>query len=207
MNTLIDLTHTIENLMPVYPGDDETVLSQSRNLQIDKYNNFYLKINMHAGTHIDGSMHLTESNTYISQIPLESLIGRGCLINASCQSNIDYKEEYESIIKENDIVLIYTGHDKKFYTPDYFNDYPVISDTMADLFVRKKVKLIGIDTPSPDVYPFKIHNILFNNNIFIIENLTNLQYLISAEKFEVLALPLKIKADSSVLRVIARIFL
>lgn len=205
MSIIVDLTHTIENLMPVYPGDDETLLSQSRYLETDKYNNFILKINMHAGTHIDGPMHLTKSNVYISQIPLEQLIGAGCLINAYGQSSIYYKEEYEEIISENDIVLIYTGHDKKFYTSDYFESYPVIEESMADLLIRKKIKLLGIDSPSPDIYPFNIHNALFNNNILIIENLTNLKELVSAESFEIIALPLKLNADSSILRIVARI--
>jgi kynurenine formamidase len=205
MNNFIDLTHTIENLMPVYPGDDETILLQSRKLEVEKYNNFYLKVNMHAGTHIDGPMHLTKSSTYIYQLPLERLIGKGCLINACGQSSIPYKAEYEYLIKESDIVLIYTGHDKKFKTDGYFNSYPIIEEPLADLLVRKNIKLLGIDSPSPDVYPFKIHNILFSSNIPIIENLTNLQELLYAENFEVIALPLKIKADSSILRVIAKI--
>lgn len=205
MHTIIDLTHTIDNKLPVYPGDDETNLSQSRFLERDKYNNFNLKINMHAGTHIDGPMHLTESSTYISEILLEQLTGRASLINAYAQSSIYYKDEYETIIRENDIVLIYTGHDKKFYTDEYFECYPIIEDSMVDLLIRKNIKLLGIDSPSPDKYPFSIHNALFENNILIIENLTNLQELVSAGEFEVIALPLKVKADSSILRVIAKL--
>lgn len=72
------------------------------------------------------------------------------------------------------------------------------------MLVRKRVKMIGLDTPSPDKIPFEIHKYLFQNNILIIENLTNLEKLIDGENFEVIALPLKIRADSSIARVIAR---
>lgn len=63
---IIDLTHLIQDGMPVYPGDTETVLVQSRHLQTDHYSNHQLSINMHAGTHIDGPMHLLDSKKYIN---------------------------------------------------------------------------------------------------------------------------------------------
>ena len=65
--------------------------------------------------------------------------------------------------------------------------------------------MLGIDTPSPDNFPFDIHKMLLNNNILIIENMTNLDKLLFIEEFELIALPLKIKADSSLLRAVARI--
>jgi kynurenine formamidase len=71
--------------------------------------------------------------------------------------------------------------------------------------VEKKIKMIGMDTPSPDRYPFKIHKLLFENNIYILENLTNLDQLLNIDRFEVIAFPLKINADSSITRAVARI--
>ena len=50
MKKLIDLTHIIEDKLPVYPGDDETRLYQTKHLEIDKYNNHRLEISMHSGT-------------------------------------------------------------------------------------------------------------------------------------------------------------
>lgn len=54
MPKFIDLTRIIEDGMAVYPGDDETILRQSRQLDKDGYNNHRLEISMHSGTHIDG---------------------------------------------------------------------------------------------------------------------------------------------------------
>jgi len=48
---------------------------------------------------------------------------------------------------------------------------------LGDFFVEKKIKLLGMDLPSPDKYPFRIHKKLLENNILIIENLTNLSEL------------------------------
>jgi len=65
--------------------------------------------------------------------------------------------------------------------------------------------MVGLDMPSPDKYPFEVHKLLFAKNILIAENLTNVEQLLHVESFEVIALPLYIKADSSIARIIARI--
>lgn len=72
------------------------------------------------------------------------------------------------------------------------------------MLVRKEIKMIGFDMPSPDKYPFEVHKCLFKGKILIAENLTNLEKLLDVGEFEVIALPLNIKADSSIARVIAR---
>jgi kynurenine formamidase len=202
---IIDLSHIIQDGMPVYPGDTETELVQSKYIQKDYYNNHQMTINMHAGTHIDGPMHLMECNEYLNEFPLENFIGEGCLLDVSMETIIDYKEEYEHLIKQEQIVILYTGHSKFYGQAKYFSDYPILTVAFAELLVRKKVKMIGLDTPSPDKYPFEIHKCLFQNKILITENLTNVEQLLTVKSFEVIALPLHIRADSSIARVVARI--
>ncbi len=65
--------------------------------------------------------------------------------------------------------------------------------------------MIGLDWASPDHEPYPMHQILLRNNILILENLTNLNLLLSEPVFEIFAFPLKINADSSLVRVVARI--
>ncbi|WP_088105870.1 cyclase family protein [Halalkalibacter urbisdiaboli] len=201
----IDLTQLIKDGMPVYPGDSESKLVQSSFLEKDFYTNHELTINMHTGTHIDGPMHLTDTNVYINEFPLDTFIGEGCLLNVTGEKSIDYKEVYEQQIKEKQIVILYTGHSKYFGQEKYYNEYPVLTKAFADLLVRKQVKMVGMDTPSPDQYPFDIHKLFFRNQILIIENLTNVAKLENAKSFEIMALPLHIQSDSSIARVVARI--
>lgn len=202
---IIDLSHLIKDSLPVYPGDPETHLIHTKKIKTDKYNSHQLQISMHSGTHIDGPMHMVDCTKYLNEYPLHTFIGDGCLLNVYKETTIEYKEEYEHQIKENQIVLLYTGHSNWFGQSEYFSSYPVISSEFAELLVRKRIKMIGMDTPSPDKFPFEIHKYLFENNILIIENLTNLKELVDVESFEVIALPLNIRADSSIARVIARI--
>jgi len=203
---LIDLSHVIEDGMPVYPGDIKTNLHQVKYLSTDKYNNHRLDIDMHSGTHIDSPMHLTDCRQYISELPLESFIADGCVLDVRNQAIIKFKPEYDALVKENSIVLLYTGFDKYYGTKEYYENYPCMDIDLCRFLIEKNIKMVGMDTPSPDRYPFEIHKLFFMSNIYVLENLTNLDQILNADRFEVIAFPLKIKADSSITRAVARIY-
>ena len=203
MDSIIDLSQPIEDNMPVYPGDTRTGLYQSSFLSSDGHNNHRLEINMHSGTHIDSPMHMTDSSSYISQEPLESFYGNGCIVDARSLPVITMKEEYEDIIKEGSIVLLHTGWDRYYGTPRYY-EYPTVSADFCRHLIRNNIKMLGMDMPSPDNYPFESHKLLFEHGVYILENMTNLDKLLDISHFEVIAFPLKIKADSSITRAVAR---
>ncbi len=202
-NKLIDLSHTIRNEMDVHPYDDPVNLYQDKFLEKDKYNNFKLEIGMHVGTHLDTPMHLTERKTLVSDIPLERLMGRGCLLDVRNEKVIAFKEKYRQMVNKNDIVLLYTNHSEKYGTKEYYNNHPVVDDELVDFFIKREIKMLGMDLPSPDNFPFEIHKKLFNNDILILENLKNLFRLLDARSFEVMVFPLKIEAEAAPVRVVA----
>lgn len=204
LKRVVDLTQVIENNMPNYPGDIKTNLSQIRYLNVSKYNDYRLDISMHTGTHIDSPMHLIESTEYICDIPVESFIGDGIILDVRNEPVIKFKKEYEEIVKEKSIVLLYTGFSKYYGKNKYYEDHPLVDKQLCKFLIDKNIKIIGMDMPSPDKYPFDIHKMFFENKIYIIENLTNLHSLIGLKNFEIMAFPLKIRADSSMVRVVAR---
>ncbi|MGM0419472.1 MAG: cyclase family protein [Bacillota bacterium] len=204
MTKLIDLSHNINNDMPVHPYDEAVKLYQDKFLLTDKYNNFKLETGMHIGTHIDSPMHMTLNETFLSEIPVERFWGKGCLLDVRNESIVEYKEDYSEVVKENDIVLLYTGHSVKYGKKEYYSGHPVITEELAEFLISKNIKMVGMDLPSPDRSPYNLHRKLLENDIFIIENLTNLSSLLFVENFEVIALPLKIRADASLTRVVAR---
>lgn len=201
----IDLSHPISDNMPVYPGDLEVSLKQQAFYQKDGHNNFLLSTGMHAGTHLDGLMHLTEKLTRIAELPLDLFAGNGFLIDVRGQTVIDLPESVFETLSPGSVVLFYSGYDQYFGIEKYYFTYPSISEATAWHLVNNGVKMIGMDFPSPDYAPYNIHKILLSNNILIIENLTNLAELLPYREFELLAFPLRIEADSSPLRVVARI--
>jgi kynurenine formamidase len=205
MQTFIDLSLPFTDLMPTYPDDEPPRLLKVNDFTLDGFTNFRLSTNMHAGTHIDGLMHLTQSQSYVSDVPLEQCIGMGCILNVPGKTNITLTEEYESLVQPQSIVLLYTGMSHSFGHKEYFADYPTISKDLARFFVNRQVKMVCLDSPSPDRHPFDIHKLLLENNVLIAENLTNIDMLLPVKEFEVIALPLKIHADSSPARIVARI--
>ena len=205
MGKLIDLSQTIMDDMPVYPGDMETKLYRVKRFETDSYNDFRLETCMHAGTHMDSPMHMSGKTGYISGLPLDIFAAEGCLLDARDMRTIGMKSEYADRVTENSIVLIYTGYDRFYGEEKYYADHPVVDEDMCRFFAERKIKAVGIDLPSPDRYPFPVHRALFENDICIIENLTNLDRLINVKNFEFIAFPLKINADSSPVRAVARL--
>uniref|UniRef100_UPI003EBA121D cyclase family protein n=1 Tax=Proteinivorax hydrogeniformans TaxID=1826727 RepID=UPI003EBA121D len=201
----IDLTHVIENDMPCHPYDDGLKLLRNKFLSKDKFNDSILETGMHVGTHVDAPSHLTNSNKLISDYPVEKFAGRGKLLDVRGEKKITLKKKYIDTVNSDDIVLLHTGFDKEFRKEEYFLEHPVLTDELIDFFVETKVKLIGVDLPSPDIAPFNAHKKLLQNDILIIENLTNLSKLVEVADFEIIAFPLKIQAEGSPVRVVAKV--
>lgn len=205
MQKLIDLSYEIYKGMPVYPGDIEVELENDKKLVEDGYRNHNLKIGMHTGTHLDLPAHMLEDVRNAADISLDTICGQAKLLYAAGQKIIKVKAEYKRIIQKDDLVIIYTGFAKEYGNHEYYNQHPVISEEMADFLIEKEIKLLGFDMPSPDRSPFKIHQKLFSNDIFILENLCNLEKLLGLESFKLLVFPLKIRAEAAPCRAAAEI--
>jgi kynurenine formamidase len=202
---LIDLSQNIENSMPVYPGDSCVTLFQSNFYSRDQYNNHTLQTGMHVGTHIDGPMHMTDLNEYICDLDIESFYGKACILHIQDEGIIEPKKEYLEKITGKSIVLIHTGMDRLYGTDDYYSKCPVLDMVMCEILVKNNIKMIGVDMPSIDRFPFLLHKYLLSQGVLILENLTNLDKINNNDNFEVMAFPLKIKSDSSMVRAVARI--
>ena len=199
----IDLSHEIKNNMPVYPGDIDVNLTKEKDFNKDGYNMYSLYTEMHAGTHIDAPLHMKDNKKFISEYPIEKFIGNVALLDVRGEKIIELKDEYYKNIKENDIVILFTVCDNFYGKEEYYTKHPIVSMELAELLIKKKVKMVGMDMPSPDRNNYEIHNALFENDIFLLENLTNLNKLLYNEKIKLFAQPLKIESESSLVRAIA----
>ena len=205
VNKIIDLSYEISQKTLSHPFDKPVKLFQDRFLDKDKYNGYRFETGLHVGTHIDTPMHLTDNKKYISEFSLEQFCGQGRLLDMRDKTTSRLKSEYEKEINEGDIVLLYTGHDQKWGTESYFRNYPLIESDLCQFLIEKKVKMVGMDLPGPDTFPFAIHKSFFSANILIIENLANLSLLLHEKNFEIFTFPLKIMAEASPVRVVAKI--
>lgn len=107
-------------------------------------------------------------------------------------------------IEEGNIVLFYTGMSEVYHQPEYYDNYPAITEEIAKYLVSQKVKMVGVDMCSVDHEPFPVHRILLSKGVLIIENLTNLVAL-ESKKFKVYAFPIKLQIDGAPTRVVAEL--
>lgn len=200
----IDLSHTIVDHMPVFPGDPETSLVSVASIKTNGYTDHKLTSVMHVGTHIDAPFHMIEGGKWMSEISLDSFMGPGVFVNAKGKSIIDQDLLKGVTFPPRAIVLLYTGMDKKYGTREYETDYPSITQEFATIIASSKARMICMDMINPDTESdFPIHKILLGSDVLIGENLTGLSALVGVSQFDVIALPLKLHADAAFARIVA----
>jgi len=210
---LLDLTLTISEKLPVFPGSPKPQFIPWNKIKRDGYNLELLFLSSHTGTHIDAPFHFIDKGKKIHDISVNRLVGRVTLIKKRKKPNqsitrsdiINFEKKHGKISK-NAIVIFSTGWNKNLEKEYYFEKNPGLSISAAKYLVSKKINLVGIDSPSIDLgneKKFLVHNILLKNNILIVENLTNLEKIQNTH-FDLVVLPLKLKnATGSPVRAIA----
>lgn len=209
----IDLTITISQNLPSFPGSPKPHFIPWSQIKTDGYNLELLFLSSHTGTHLDAPFHFTQRGCKIHQIAPSRLIVNAILVNLPKDQNqsitktdiIKFEEKWERI-ENNSTVVFLTGWQKNLQKKSYFKTNPGLSPSAAKYLVSKKVNLVGIDSPSIDLgkdTEFSVHHILSENNVLIVENLRNLEK-ISGIHFMLIVLPLKLKdATGSPVRAIA----
>lgn len=207
---IIDLTHTMHGEMPVFPGTEKPIFYPVNTLEKDGFIETKLSLYSHTGTHIDAPSHMLQGAKTLDKLQVDNFVGRGIVLDFT---NIEGKEitkeallKYEKDLKEVDFLLLMTGWDQYWNSDKYFDGFPSLTLEGAEWLVRLGLKGIGIDAISIDdmnTTTFDVHYKLFQHNMIVIENLTNLTS-IYGKSFIFSCLPLKYQnADGSPVRAIA----
>ncbi len=209
----IDLTLTISENLPSFPGSPAPKFISWTKIKTDGYNLELLFLSSHSGTHMDAPFHFVKDGLKIHQIDVNRFVRDAVLLKIKKGANqsitkkdiIQFEKKF-GIIPNDATTIFATGWYKNLTKKTYFEKNPGLSSLAADYLSSKKINLVGIDSPSIDVgsnKEFSVHKILSKNNIIIVENLANLEK-IKGSKFKFIALPLKLKdATGSPIRAIA----
>lgn len=208
---IIDLSYALDANTPVYPNDPplEIAVQDSTEQGPGHLNISRLLIGLHCGTHMDAPFHFFGEGPTIEQTALERCIGPTLLVHlpnhgAGAQITQETLTPYRSALQETGKVVFHTGWNRQWGQSNYFSEHPVFTGEAAQFLVECGVHLVGVDFPSVDLPPHPAHLVFLGNGVLIVENLTNLD-AIGAERFELIALPLKIVGrDGSPVRAIAR---
>ncbi len=214
---MVDLSRVIYDGMPKIPVLPDVHVRLCFSLEKGHALNVTeMSLPCHAGTHVDAPVHIVANGKSIEEMPLESFVGPGAVIPVKKKGGekVTAKDLEDSRVTVNrgDILMLFTGWDAKFESPDY-NLHPYLSVDAAEWIVKKGVKLLGIDcitvdlpTPlRPKDFNFPVHRTLLGNEVLIAENVTNLGKIVG-KRNRILAFPLKVKgSDAAHARVIAEI--
>jgi kynurenine formamidase len=176
----------------------------------------HLSMATHVGTHVDAAVHFIPGGRSIDEYPQEAFTGPGTVLDVRREGVVTLgREELDVVgrdVRAGDIVLLHFGYGERFGDPGYY-DHPYLSPDTADWFVERGVRMVGVDTVTPDMpgahrppdYDFPVHMALLSRDILIMENLGPALSGLAGRRLEVLAVPLPIRgADGSPVMAMAR---
>ena len=199
---LVDLSHTIEAGMTTYPGLPGPVVCDflSREASREIYapgTEFQIgKIEMvsNTGTYIDSPFHRYPDGIDIADLDLASLADLDAIVIRVTGRTVDVSA-FAGADVAGKAVLVHTGWDVHWRTPQYFEGHPFLTGDAAEYLVRHEALLVGIDSLNIDdtsTGERPVHSTLLAAGIPIVEHLRGLEQL-PAAGFRFSAVPPKVR--------------
>ena len=194
--SIIDISVSINESLPVWPGSPGAKISQLMEIGDDSVANVsHISIESHTGTHIDAPLHFEKNGKTTAEIPLDKLIGPCQVIEVLNTKSIDTeilkKIDFESGVKK---ILFKTDNQQywKKQTQQFEKDYTALSPDGAQFLVDMGIELVGIDYLSIQRFhdPIDTHTTLLQNSVVILETINLCE--VNPGLYRLICLPLKV---------------
>lgn len=198
--------------MTVYPGDPAVSLVDALTLERDGVRVAELSMGSHTGTHLDAPSHTVAGGRTLDQVRLEELVGDALVLRVpDARTGQALGEQDLGLAKLTSapkIVVIHTGWDQFFGSEKYLN-HPFLTGSAAERLCGLGMRLLAIDTLSPDRTPaageqsdFAVHRAVLGSDRLIVENLRGLENV--PDQVRLGFFPLKLTAvDGAPVRAVA----
>ena len=212
---IVDLTQDIHNGMWTFPRPWFPKLEVKQMGFFDQVgrNTHSITIGSHHGTHVDAPYHQIADGETIENVSLDILVGPAGMVDFS---DVTPGTKITASMLEERIhgnwperIVFNLGWAKNWNTEAYFHNPPHFAEDAGELIRDHHVKLVGMDTSSPDTHEpgakkdSPVHKILLGSGVIIVENLCNVDKL-GNNPFVLYALPIKVRgSDGSPARCIA----
>jgi len=202
---IYDITPPITDRLKVWPGDTppsrEVLCDMHRG---DNITLSTLRATVHLGAHADAPSHYGADAPAIHERRLDYYVGPCQVVRVATARGTRVGPERLSQPIRAERVLIATG---TFPDPEQYNtDFAALSPELVRRLHEQGVKLIGIDTPSVDLFDSKdlpSHQAFLHSDMAILEGLVLTD--VPEGTYELIALPLKLVGfDASPVRAILR---
>jgi kynurenine formamidase len=170
---------------------------------------------VHVGTHVDSPRHFFSDGPALEDVPLARFMGPGVVwrLDKPLESLVEPEDlgRMRPELEPGDILVLDTGIAEHVGTPGY-EQHVALSVAAAEWIVEKQVKLLAVDTPTPDVplhmrgegFDWPVHHVLLRDGVLISEQVANARQL-AGRRAEFVVLPLNIVGgDGAPARVLAR---
>ena len=207
--TLHDISLTLSETLPTWPGDPKVQLKQISSIaEGDDANVTQVSMSVHTGTHIDAPDHFLGNGDTVDNIPLDLLVGKAVVVEILTEDMIT-KEDLKKVGVLAGIKRILFKTSNSAYwaagNQEFQEDFIALGEDAAKYLVSIGIEVVGVDylsiAPYADSAP--THRVLLEAGILIIEGL-NLSRVTPGE-YTLLCLPLKIGgSDGAPARVLLR---
>jgi arylformamidase len=203
-----DVTLTIRQEMPSWPGDPPIKLERFRKIEEGaNANATRIEITAHNGTHVDAPIHFIPGEKGVDQLDLEVMVGPALVLEVPAGVNTITASILEGArIPPGTLRLLLKTRNSRYWA-DHVNDFQAdfvgVEADAAEYLVSLGIKLLGIDYLS--VAPYKrsrpTHEALLKAHMVLLEGLDLSR--IAAGQYMLYCLPLKIEgSDGAPARVI-----
>lgn len=204
----IDLSHPLVDAMPGYPGDPQLAVSACARIATHSCNVTQITLSTHTGTHLDAMSHIFDDGRTLEQMPLEWFHGPARMLSLPKAPNTSITradlEPFEAHLKPGAKIILNTGWHRQFGTPRFFEDHPSLTPDAARFLASRRIRLLGMDLPSPGKDWLELHRILLAKDVemVLVESLANLDAL--PDEFTFIGFPLNFRGrDGSPVRAVA----
>ncbi len=194
MTKLIDLSHPLHQGQPSFPGDPELKIEIHYTTQMEaRCNVSRIAMGSHQGTHLDAMFHFVETGKTLDQMPLDWFYGPARVLRIPKEAREEITVEdfaaHEEFLVPGARIIYETGWQSEFGKSHFFTDFPTMTQDAARYLASKKLRLIGMDTPTPSRDAYEVHHILLGAEIVIVESLANLDK--APDEFTFIGFPLE----------------
>jgi len=200
---IIDITYDINEHTKLFsaPWHSKFNIKQLGKIDTVGRETRQITIGTHTATHVDAPLHFIKQGLTVDKIPIEILVGKVTIIDFSFL-NEDTKITVDMVkdIEVTERMIFNFGWGKYWGTEKFYKNYPHFSEEAALYLIANGLKLLGMDTCSPDdscikfgsEEDSKIHKMFLKKNIFILEYLAGLNTLNDLNNWNISAAPIKI---------------
>ena len=194
--TLYDISLTLSETTPTWPGDPKIQLTQIRSIaKGDTANSTQVSMSVHTGTHIDAPDHFLGNGETVDKISLDLLVGKAVVVEILTGEMITKEDLKKAGIPVGIKRILFKTTNSAYWAAgnqEFQEDFIALAEDAAKYLVSIGVEVVGVDylSAAPYLDPTPTHRVLLEAGILIIEGLDLSR--IQEGEYTLMCLPLKI---------------